>query len=171
MRRAPLVLLLLLLPLASAFTPAHPHDHTYAGAGVPSGGGYAVPSCADAALPLDGDPESGVGGACFPYATVHGDDAGAQVLVQLAEDAPVGDVHFLVCLDYDWDGVCTSPFEVQDLCRTGSSSSGGISMTWPGPCLVYIDPAVIGLMLYVIPLPAHPLAGNAQPVSGRVWLT
>lgn len=163
-------LLLLLAPLAVASTPGHPHDHRYVGAAAQAGtAAWAAPACSDAA-PVDGDPESGVGGACFPYATVHGDDAGSTVTVWLEEDVPVGDVYFLVCLDYGWDGAC-SGLDVQDACHTGGAQAGSYSFTTNGPCLAYLDPAVQGVMLYVLPLPAHPLAGNAQPVSGRAWLT
>lgn len=164
------LILLLALPLAGA-TPAHPHDHRYAGAGVPSGSGWAVPSCADVS-PLDLDPESGVGGACFPFASVHGDDTGETVWVQVAEDAPAGTVYFFVCMDHDFDGVCTGfGHEILDICHTGYLTAGGYSATTGGLCLAYLDPAPLAQTLYVILIPGQPGSSNAQPVSGRVWLT
>lgn len=165
-----LALALLLPPLVAA-SAAHPHEHTYVGAGAAYALAASVPACEDTSVEPDGDPETGVGGACFPFQTVYGDDTGATVTAWVAEDVAAGDVAFAACVDVNGDGVCSDltgdPFH---LCHTGPTGTGSLSLTSVGACTVYEDPAALQPYAYVILLPGGS-AGTAQPVRGRAWLT
>jgi hypothetical protein len=169
-RHASLALLVLLLALPAAnATPAHPDKHVY----VASQGPLASPtqvSCADLD-PLGGnmDPETGIGGACFPFTTQAGSDTGSAVQITVTDALSTG-VTWIACIDLNGDGICASGVDEMDVCWTGSGTSGGFSLTSSGPCVIYEDPVTVASTLYVA-FVARPGSPASIATRGIVTLT
>lgn len=97
----------------------------------------------------DGDPETGVGGACYSYTSIYGDDTGSTRTVvvssQLGGFFPIFDV----CIDVNGDGICqTASSDQTNYCWTGTTGTGGISL-WGGSCSVWLDPSAVDQTVYV----------------------
>lgn len=170
----PAVTLLLIAPFVGA-SAAHPHTHIYAGTSagsvvlnVENDNGKisfdfqsaVVGLCADGSpflaslvppTPIrDGDEDIGVGGGCFAFETVYGDDTGATLTSFVQEQVrtslrPV----WIACVDSSGDGICSGNNEPYNVCTVGLT--GGYSLINGGPCTTYADPAAtINPALFVL---------------------
>lgn len=159
--------LLLVAPLVGA-SAAHPHPHTYVGTSLNGVSlnlkveglkvKYALDSavvgyCVDGSPFLrsffppepvrDGDSDIGIGGGCFAYETVYGNDAGATLTVALQESMstslrPV----WVACVDVNGDGTCAGALnEPYNICTNGANGAYSLSDGVGGACTIYADPA------------------------------
>ena len=91
----------------------------------------------------DGDTDIGVGGSCFAYETVYGNDAGATLTVAVQESISSGlKPVWVACVDVNGDGTCSSRLnEPYNVCTTGTAGAYSLSDGVNGPCTIYADPA------------------------------
>lgn len=182
-------------PLTNANTAAHPHSHEYWADGIGTVhlnekviGEHihdnvvvtAVGYCWDVSPLLhpgippspvrDMDPEVGAGGGCFGFSTQYGDDTGSTVSVYVDETTSPLPPVWITCVDMNGDGVCTSLTDHVNVCSTGTSTSGSVSLTYPGSsCSIYEDPAAVSQNVFVTfigaisetPSPDDPTASTA----------
>lgn len=159
--------LMLLAPMVGA-SAAHPHVHLYAGTSLNnvfiktktdagkikfSLDAAVVGYCADGSPLLgtifppeivrDGDTDFGVGGGCFAYQTIYGDDTGATLTSNVAEALGTGFIPVWVsCVDVNGDGTCAGVLgEPYNICTSGAN--GPYSLVDGGACTVYADPAAV----------------------------
>lgn len=188
-------MLALLAPSGGAVgSAANPFPHTFVGYSAAYGdlpgldaSAAIVGVCADvspvltldplAVLPGDSVPEVGAGGACFPYKTTYGDDTGTTQRVHVQADFPVGlSTLFLVCIDVNWDGLCTDPADtpgaghddVVKLC-IAPNGNGGDLFPDGGPCSIQLTSHAVKPFLptpavWVLILPGA-VADNGQIVA------
>lgn len=169
--------LLLIAPLVGA-SAAHPHPHTYVGTSLNSVylnvetdnanflftlDSAVVGLCLDGSpflktfLPpepvRDGDTDVGVGGSCFAFETVYGNDAGSTLTVSVQESISSGlKPVWVACVDVNGDGTCSAVLnEPYNVCTNGPSGAYSISDPLHGPCTVYADPdAIVNPAVHVL---------------------
>lgn len=170
----PAVTLLLVAPYVGA-SAAHPHTHLYAGmsassvvlnvendagtvsfsldtavVGVCADGSPILGSLVPPTVVRDEDNDVGVGGGCFEFVTVYGDDTGATLTssVQEAVRTALRPV-WVACVDVNGDGICSGNSEPYNLCSIGSQ--GAYSLLNNGPCTTYAHPgATLNPALFVL---------------------
>lgn len=160
-----IALLLVGAPLAAA-SAAHPHTHMFAGTSAQNAfvnmktdgikeklqvNVDLVGVCADVTpvteqlFPVepvrDGDTETGVGGSCFSFHSVYGDDTGTvrSVFVQdfSSQFLPV----YVVCVDVNGDGLCSNDLGTDEFNLCASTATGPVSLLDGGACSIYENPA------------------------------
>ncbi|HWH09251.1 MAG TPA: hypothetical protein VNX21_08630 [Candidatus Thermoplasmatota archaeon] len=154
--------LMLLAPFVGA-SAAHPHTHNYAGTAANnvslnyklegnkvkySFESAVVGVCADGSPLLsrlfppepvrDEDTDIGVGGGCFAFETVYGNDAGATLNVIVQDITGIAPA-WIACVDVNGDGLCSKNGDEYNLCV--ATVSGPYSLTYNAPgCTIYANP-------------------------------
>ncbi|HVL47712.1 MAG TPA: hypothetical protein VM889_04060 [Candidatus Thermoplasmatota archaeon] len=162
--------------IASGPVPPHPHGHTYVGVapGLFADDGENEPVtvplrmrdlCADTPAFIhemkpfwDSDPETGIGGACFPYVTRHGDAGGITHRIDAFEGRSPTRAVYLACLDVDHDGSCFEPggsplrdFDPHDIVVLCYESGGkGWRLGTKDPCLLHFKRGIPDETAYVV---------------------
>lgn len=155
--------LMLLAPFVGA-SAAHPHTHNYVGTALNnvslnakvegakvkySFNSAVVGICADGSPLLsslfppvparDGDADIGVGGGCFEFQTVYGNDAGATLNVIVQDITGIQPV-WLACVDVNGNGLCEKGVDEYNLCRATAAGPYSLTNNAPG-CTIFANPA------------------------------
>lgn len=125
-------------------------------------------------LVRDGVPETGVGGGCFPFSSVYGDDTGSTVVVHAEEVGLMAPV-YIACVDVDGDGIC-APTTGDEYNVCAHTRAGDVSILVAStPCTIYENPsATANPFVYVAVVASLSVDGTtvvpqATP-TGSIWL-